>query len=229
MDIKELTQGFSVKDKTALIVGCGGLGTNIAVHLAGAGMKKIYLCDFDAVNESNLNRQFLYTKDDIGSKKCERLRERLYNYSPDTEFISIDKEIVSGEDLSFANDCDIIISAVDNTKARKALEEFSDKLDIPVVFGGIDGFYGTVYLYIPKKSPCPKCAGIYTDITAKTNVSATAGIIGSMQGNISLKYLLTNDNSMSGKIYLFDGDLWETLPIIKQKDCSKCSSIEVIR
>ncbi len=229
MDIKEITQGFSVRDKTALIVGCGGLGTNIAVHLAGAGMKRIYLCDFDTVNESNLNRQFLYTNNDIGSKKCEKIKEILSLYAPDTDFIATDKKILCGEDLSFADDCDIIISAVDNIEARKALEEFSHKLDIPVVFGGIDGFYGTVYMYIPKKSPCPECAGIYTDVKAKTNVSAAAGVIGSMQSSIALKYLITNNISLSGKIYLFDGDLWETLPIIKQKDCSKCSLTEVIR
>lgn len=229
MDIKEITQGFSVKDKTVLIVGCGGLGTNIAVHLAGAGMKKIYLCDFDTVNESNLNRQFLYTKADIGKKKCEKLKERLSLYSPATDFIAVDKKICCGEDLSFAEDSDIVMCAVDNLKARKAIEEFSDSTKIPTVFAGIDGFYGTVYFYIPKKSPCPECAGIYTDKKAKTNISATAGIIGSMQGNLALKYLLTKDDSLSGKIYLFDGDLWETLPIIKQKNCSKCSLIEVIR
>ncbi len=229
MNIKEITQGFSVDDKTALIVGCGGLGTNIAVHLAGAGMKKIYLCDFDVVNESNLNRQFLYIKDDIGSKKCIVLKERLSRYSPDTEIIAVDKKIICGEDLSFADDCDIVICAVDNSEARKALEEFSDTADIPTVFAGIDGFYGTVYLHIPKKSPCPLCAGVYSDKKAETNVSTTAGIIGSMQGNLALKYILTKDISLSGKIFLFDGDLWETLPIIKQKSCIKCSNIEVLR
>ncbi len=228
MDIKEQIQGFSVKSKTALIVGCGGLGTNIAVHLAGAGTGKIYLCDFDTVNESNLNRQFLFTANDIGKKKCNILKERLSVYAPDTDFYAVDKKISDDKDLTFAHDCDIIISAVDNSSARKVLEKFADITGLPVVFAGIDGFYGTVYLYVPKKSPCPECAGVYTDTKAKTNISATAGIIGSMQANIALKYLLTENASLSGKIYLFDGDLWDTLPIIKRKSCTKCNLTEVI-
>lgn len=229
MNIKEKTQGFSLQNKTALIVGCGGLGTNIAVHLAGAGMKKIYLCDFDTVNESNLNRQFLFTSDDIGRKKCEALKERLSAYSPDTEFEVLDKRIVKAEDLKTVADCDIVICGVDNAEGRKAIESFADCNNIPAVFGGIDGFYGTAYLYIPDKSPCLECAGAAYDKKAELNISSTAGIIGAIQANLAIKYLLTEDIGLSGKIFLFDGDLLETLPIVPQKNCKKCNAIEVIR
>ena len=52
-------QGFDIRKYTAAVIGCGGLGCNIATHLACAGIGKLILCDFDTVSESNLNRQFL--------------------------------------------------------------------------------------------------------------------------------------------------------------------------
>lgn len=78
-DEKAQTQGFSLKDKSALVVGCGGLGCNVAVHLAGAGIGELTLCDFDKVSSSNLNRQFMYTVEDIGNKKSQILKKDFLN------------------------------------------------------------------------------------------------------------------------------------------------------
>ena len=66
---KKETQGFSLEEFTCALIGAGGLGCNIAVHLAGAGIKELILCDDDGISPGNLNRQFLYTRDDIGEKK----------------------------------------------------------------------------------------------------------------------------------------------------------------
>ncbi len=229
LNTKEETQGFSISDKTVCIIGCGGLGTNIAVHLAGAGTGKIYLCDCDKVSLSNLNRQFFFTEKDEGKDKCEILKEKLSLYAPGTRFIAVDKKIDSVESLDFAKECDVLICAVDNAQARALLSEFAQKEKLPVIFGSIDGFYGTAYLYLPFKSPCPECAGIISDVPVKASVSSSAGIIGSMQANLAVKYLLTKDRSLSGKIFLFDGDLWETLPVRANKKCKICNTPEVIK
>lgn len=227
MNVKEQTQGFSLKDKTVCIVGCGALGTNAAVHLAGAGVKKLYLCDFDTVSLSNLNRQFLFTKIDEGFLKCKILKERLFYYSSEIDIVPTVSKITSPMDLSFAKDCDIILCCVDNAVGRRAITEYSKKEKIPSVFGGVDGFYGTAYLYLPDISPCPDCAGIINDISVKSSVSSSAGIIGAMQVNLALRYLLTDDIGSAGKIFLFDGDLWETLIIKPHSECKICKIPEV--
>lgn len=227
MSLKNVTQLFCIDDKTVCVVGCGALGTNAAVHLAGAGVKKLYLCDFDTVSLSNLNRQFLFTKNDGDFFKCQVLKERLSFYSTETEYVPVVKKIMDAENLSFAKECDIILCCVDNAQGRKAVAEFSEKHKIPSVYGGIDGFYGTAYLYIPDKSPCPFCAGIINDISIKSSVSSSAGIIGSMEVNLALRYLISDDIGSSGKIFIFDGDLWETLTIRKSKNCKTCNTPEV--
>lgn len=227
MSLKNVTQLFCIDNKTVCIIGCGALGTNAAVHLTGAGVKKLYLCDFDTVCLSNLNRQFLFTKADGDFFKSEILKQRLSYYSTDTEYVSVVKKITSAESLSFAKNCDIILCCVDNAAARRVIADFSGKEKIPCVFGGIDGFYGTAYLYLPDISPCPDCAGIINDISVRSSVSSSAGIIGSMQVNLALRYLLSDDEGSAGKIFLFDGDLWDTLIIKPHSQCKICKKPEV--
>ena len=227
MSLKNATQLFSIDDKTVCIIGCGALGTNAAVHLAGAGVKKLFLCDFDTVSLSNLNRQFLFTKNDGDFFKCQVLKERLSFYSPEIEYVPVVGKITSAQDLEFAKQCDIILCCVDNAKGRRAVAEFSKAEKIPSVYGGVDGFYGTAYMYLPDKSPCPDCAGIINDISVRSSVSSSAGIIGAMEVNLALRYLLSKDEESAGKIFIFDGNLWETLTLKPSSECIICNKSEV--
>lgn len=224
MNRKEEVQGFCISGKSACVVGCGGLGCNIAVHLVGAGIGKLILCDFDKITESNLNRQFLYTKNDIGKSKCDVLKKRLSDFSQDTEIEGIDLKIETESDMQFAKGCDIILLAVDNIDARKAVQDFAAKNRIPLVCGGIDGFYGMAYLYVPDYSPCPDCAGLNIDSQTKYNISATAGIIGSAQSALAIKYLLTENKQLAGKILIYDEDIFDTLKITPSKHCEICKN-----
>lgn len=228
MNEKEKIQGFTVKDKSVCIIGCGGLGCNIAVHLTGAGVGRLLLCDFDNICESNLNRQFLYTKEDIGKSKCIIAGERLNAYSDGTQVICEEKKIREPEDMLFAKGCDIIILAVDNADARKFVQQFCTENEIPLVCGGIDGFYGVCYLYVPGASPCPECAGLNEVSEAKHNVSSTAGIIGSLQSAIAVRYLLTGDKSLSGKLIVYDESSFDTLEIVCSNKCDICKNIKSI-
>ncbi len=224
MTEKEKVQGFSLKDKTAGVIGCGGLGCNIAVHLAGAGIGKMILCDFDKISQSNLNRQFLYTAADIGLSKCEVAAKRLSEYSEGTSVITAERKILHTDDMTFCKECDIIISAVDNAGARRVLQEFCFENNIPLVCGGLDGFYGMAYLYLPGISPCPDCAGLNTQATAKANISATAGIIGSTQAALAIQYLISQEKELSGKLLIYDGGVFDTLTIRPSQSCTICQN-----
>lgn len=211
MDIRTKTQGFSLKGKSCCLIGCGGLGTNIAVHLAGAGIGKLVLCDFDKIESSNLNRQFLYSQNDIGKEKCLVMQERLSAYNTESIFVAVPRKIEKISDLDFAKGCDLVISAVDNLACRKILEAFCDENNIPLSCGGIDGFYGIAYLYLPQATPSPSSSGFFDGEKAKYNISATAGVIGSAQAALSIQFLLTEDKNICGKALLFDGANFETL------------------
>lgn len=213
LKIKQQTQGFDLSDKTAAVVGLGGLGCNIAVHLAGAGFKRIYLFDYDTVSESNLNRQFFYKKEDIGKSKTEAAKAFLSAYAPETDFVTVEGKIEEVDNLECAKNCDIIFSALDNSETRLILETFSINHSIPLVSGGIDGFYGMAQLFLPGESARPSELGLAEKGKAQSNISAAAGVIGSLQASLGIKYLLTKDKSLSKKLFIFDETEISTLKL----------------
>lgn len=208
---KAMTQGFSLADKSCAVIGLGGLGTNVAVHLAGAGIGEICLCDFDIVSSTNLNRQFMYTSDDIGRNKCDVMEQRLLSYAPEVVTKKLKEKITDASQLELLKEYYIIFSCVDNNDARIILESFCRDNSIPLVHGGIDGFYGVAYLYVPSSSLTPSQAGLCQGNKAKYNISSVAGIIGSIQASLGIKYLMTKDNSLCGRILIFDENKTDTL------------------
>lgn len=220
---KSEIQGFDVSSKSAAVIGCGGLGCNIAVHLAGAGIGKLTLVDFDSVSESNLNRQFLYTAGDIGKPKAELAAVKLKKYSPNTEITFINRKINSTEDLDEIKNCNIVFLAVDNNKTREILQNFCTENKLPLVNGGINGFYGTAYLYVPERTPCLACAGLIEKENKKAlSVSSTAGIIGALQVEIGVKYLLNTNTDVAGTLHIYDNGEINKLKIKPQKNCGIC-------
>lgn len=222
---KDITQGFSLKDFTCAVIGAGGLGCNIAVHLAGAGIKKLILCDFDKISKSNLNRQFLYTEKDIGKEKVTVAKKKLEEYAPDVNISALSAKITKDSIPEELKNCDMIFLAADNKEARTALSDFSKENNIPLMMGGIDGFYGKTYLYIPDITPCPQCAGMIEGKKAQTNISAAAGIIGSLQASVGIQYLLTKDISLAGKLTVYDSDSFSSLKIVANPTCKICKNI----
>lgn len=209
MSIKSGVQGFDISKNSAVIIGCGGLGTNIAVHLAGAGIGRLLLVDFDNVEERNLNRQFFYTKEDIGRKKCNILAERLCAYAPETEI----KSRCGKFNNSLADGYDIIIIAVDNIETRKEINAFCKESKTPCVNGSIDGFFGTAYLCLPDNTPDLEAAGCLNS-TDKImhSPSVTAGIIGALEAKLATDYFFGKTDS-AGKLYIYDNNEIHALKI----------------
>lgn len=220
--MKEITPIYDIGKKSACIIGCGGLGCNISVHLAGAGIGRLFLCDFDCIEESNLNRQYMYTQSDIGKSKCRTLKERLSAYAPQAEITAVEKKISCESDLDFASDCDLVILAVDNNETRSVVNAFCLKNRIPVIDGGISDFYGRMYFCVPHKTPCLFCAGMISENGKTVSVSSTAGIIGSLEASAAIRYLSSDDEIMSGKIYVYDSDRFDTLAVRPSAECEFC-------
>ncbi len=121
------------------IAGVGGIGSNVAVNLARAGVKNFKIADFDKVEKSNLNRQF-YFEDQIGNYKVNMLEENLKRISSD---IIIEKEVLrlNRENMdAYYADCDVIVEGFDVKECKKdILEIFSAKGKFIVSANGIGG------------------------------------------------------------------------------------------
>ena len=105
---------------TVAICGLGGLGSNIAIALARAGIGKLILIDFDRVDITNLHRQ-QYKANQIGRYKTEALAENLQEIAPYIELVTITKRITETNVSSLLKDADVVCEAFDDPEAKAML------------------------------------------------------------------------------------------------------------
>ena len=115
---KELHTAFS--SATVAICGLGGLGSNIAIHLARAGIGKLILCDFDRVDITNLHRQ-QYKADQIGMYKTDALADNLREIAPYIELETHTERITEDNAVTLLQDADIICEAFDDAECKAML------------------------------------------------------------------------------------------------------------
>ncbi|UQS13564.1 ThiF family adenylyltransferase [Pseudomonas sp. HS6] len=140
----------TIEKSTALVVGCGGIGSVTAMVLAGCGIKKFILVDADAIEESNLNRQLFWTRADIGQPKVSTLKNaieaRFLNTTIETLAIEADKFAI--ENLQRQYDANIIIITADNPSSlAEEAAGIAQATGVPVVSGGYNHSNCKVYLH----------------------------------------------------------------------------------
>ncbi len=104
---------------SAAIIGCGGLGSNVAAMLLRSGVRALTLIDFDRVDDSNLNRQ-LFFRDQVGRLKTEALAETLLRIEPEARLTLVTERVTAENIVGFVLGADVIIEAVDGA-ATKAM------------------------------------------------------------------------------------------------------------
>ena len=124
----------SLADKRVLVIGLGGVGGTAIEALARSGIKKFVLIDFDVVDESNLNRQILYTKADVGRKKVDVAKERLLKINDEFEIEIFNTKIEENTLNELVLDkVDFVIDAIDYIPGKLHIIEYSNKNKIPFV------------------------------------------------------------------------------------------------
>lgn len=205
------------------VIGAGGLGCPVLTYLAAAGVGHIRIIDCDEVNITNLNRQFLHSEYDIGRKKADSASEKLkrFNSGIETEPLCMYLTDENAEEL--IGSADVVVDCVDNIKTRLIVNEACLRKKIPLVEGGITGFYGFVTDILPEYA-CLKCLG-YDENMDKEEIpalGACAGVIGALQAGECLKILLNAGNPLYGRILQYDGLLgsFDEIEIMKHENCA---------
>ncbi|MDQ0200924.1 thiazole biosynthesis adenylyltransferase ThiF [Neobacillus ginsengisoli] len=148
-----------ISRKSVLIIGAGALGSGNAEVLARAGVGKITIIDRDYVEASNLQRQQLYTEEDAAEKlpKAAAAEKRLKAINSEVKVDAIigDATPILLEEL--AADVDLMIDATDNFETRMAMNDVSQKYNVPWIYGACVGSFGMSFSVIPGKTPCLNC------------------------------------------------------------------------
>lgn len=126
-----------LKEKSIAVIGVGGTGCIVIQLLSRLPFKKIHIIDGDFVEESNLERQFLYTHKDVGRRKVDVAKEKL-----DAEHICAHSFFANEENIPIV---DLIIDCTDNIESRKSIDAFCRKNNIPWIYTGAVGLIGAIY------------------------------------------------------------------------------------
>jgi len=199
--------------------------------LAAIGVGKISILDFDIIEESNLNRQLLYTPKDLGKPKVDVLREKIQEFNPQIEVISLNQKITSQSDVEkLLPNVDLLVKAIDTPEASMEwVNSACVTTGTPYVAGGFLDSVGVVGPnYLPGKSTCFACHGFNGDITRLHGTGATFAplvtLVSSMLSMISYKILIDEAENLLSKTFTYtpsDG-MWHTEPVVVTERCDVC-------
>jgi molybdopterin/thiamine biosynthesis adenylyltransferase len=202
-------------DKTAVVVGCGALGSHIASHLARAGVGRLVLADRDFVEWHNLPRQALYAESDAAQglpkavAAARRLRQLNSLVAIDEHVIDVNPDTVEG----LIAGADVIMDGADNFEVRYLVNEACVKQGIPWVYGGVLGTYGLTAAIVPGETPCLRCLLGPMPPPGAVPTCETAGVLGPAVAVIAaletvegLKILLDKRDELLRSLVMVD--LW---------------------
>lgn len=207
-------EGFGIEGQNRLlsasvaIVGCGALGSMVAMELAGAGVGKLVIFDFDTVDVSNLQRQFFYETQECGKRKSQVLSGRIVSLNPgvvvECHDIFLDEEKAS----TLFRNVDFVVDATDNPASKEMVEKVCRKLNMPCCIGGVSGFHGQVMTITPGKTTMSDVFGEESQGVLPCQVSGVLGsaaaLCASIQASETIKYLAHVGETLQGKILTFD-------------------------
>lgn len=202
-------QQLALADRSALIIGCGGLGGYVIEELARIGVGHITVTDGDVFNESNLNRQLFCTAENIGQSKAEAAAERIRIVNPDVELTAIAQLLSISEISELVEKADVVVDALDNVRDRLVLEDICKEKMVPLVHGAIQGWNLQVGLSTPGSELLHRLYGTASQeandpSSAKTSLCSTVACCASMEVAEAIKVLTGQESELAGKLFLMD-------------------------
>jgi adenylyltransferase/sulfurtransferase len=211
--LSEIGVKGQLKLKTAkvLVVGAGGLGCPVLLYLAAAGVGTIGVCDFDFVDESNLQRQVLFGSLDIGMPKAIVAAEKLSKINPLVRIIVHNLMLTKHNALEIFKEYDIIVDGSDNFPTRFLINDACLIVNKPYVFGAIYKFEGQVSVFNYQNGPTYRCLvpeqPVSSEVLTCSKIGVLGvlpGIIGAYQANEVIKMITGLGSVLSGKLLMID-------------------------
>src|SRR5437899_2362049 len=216
-------------DAKVRCVGAGGLGSPIAMYLAAAGVGTLGIVDFDRVDLTNLQRQLLHDTDDVGRPKVDSAADRLRGLNPGIDVVPFDTMLTSENAFEILGQYDVIIDGSDNFPVRYLVNDATQMLGKPLVYGSIYQFEGQATVFLPgKESPCYRCLfpqppppGAVPNCAEAGVFGVLPGIVGCIQATEAIKLIVGVGEPLVGRLLIFDAmDMdFQTVKIRRDPSC----------
>ncbi|MDX2302774.1 MAG: molybdopterin-synthase adenylyltransferase MoeB [Microscillaceae bacterium] len=211
-----------LKAAKVLVVGSGGLGSPLLLYLAAAGVGTLGIVDFDVVDDSNLQRQVLFTVDDVGQPKVEVAKRRIQALNPYIQVNTYNTPLTSENALEIIKDYDVVADGTDNFPTRYLVNDACVLLDKTNVYASIFRFEGqaSVFNFRDKDGnlgpnyrdlyPTPPPPDLVPSCAEGGVIGVLPGIMGTLQANEVIKVITGVGETLSGRFFVFDAASFET-------------------
>ncbi len=213
-----------------LVVGVGGLGSPVALYLAGAGVGTIGIVDDDVVELSNLQRQVLHGTGDVGRPKVESAAETLCELNPTVTVNRHCERLLPDNAAATIAGYDFVVDATDGFASKFLIADACHFAGVPYSHAGILAFTGQTMTVMPGESACYRCLfGEPPPCRAQGDapagpLGAVAGVIGSVQATEAVKYAVGCGDLLVNRLLTYDALAmrFRTVTVSREEDCPLC-------
>jgi molybdopterin-synthase adenylyltransferase len=219
-----------LRASSVLVVGLGGLGSPVAMYLAAAGVGRLVLADFDAVDLSNLQRQILHSTERLGMPKAESALIALAALNPEVDLVVVKRSLSDATLPGLLSQVDLVVDCSDNFATRFAVNAACVAAGKPLVSGAAIRMEGQIAVFSGQPGgPCYQClytrdGGSDDTCTANGVLAPLVGIVGSIQATEAIKVLTGLGEPLIGRLLLLDASAmeWRSLRVPADPECPVC-------
>jgi len=221
-----------LKAARVAVVGAGGIGAGAIPALAGAGVGHLTIVDDDKVELSNLQRQPLFTTDEIGQSKAGLVEHFVKRRNQNIEVRTVAERIDTANADRLLSGHDLILDGTDNFATRLTVSDAAVRLGIPLISAAAQQFQGQVALFRGK--PCYRCFVGDAFDADDCDTCAELGVLGALTGTmghfaalLAIRAIVGIAPDAAGTLHLFNGLTldWRKIRIAADPACRTCSSI----
>lgn len=214
------------------LIGLGALGSPAAYYLAAAGIGKLKIIDSDIVEISNLHRQILHFTNNLYQEKTNSAYQKLKLLNADCNIEIVNERIVAGNAKRILKDSDFVVEGSDNFPTKMLINDACINLGIPFTIAGVLRFHGQIMTVIPeKKTSCYRCIfgnlegeNIGMSCSEAGVIGFIPGILGCLEANEALKYILKIGELVINKILYIDllRNSFNFINVYRDENCIAC-------
>lgn len=217
----------------AVIVGLGALGSCVANNLVRAGVGQVVLIDRDLVELHNLQRQMLYSEEDLDRPKAVAAAEILRKINTAVEIEAYTKDFNVSNAESLISGADVVLDGTDNLQTRFLVNDVCVKHSVPWVYAGAVGTGGMVMPILPGRTPCFRCLvpslpgpGVLQTCDIAGVLNTIPGLVASLECTLAYRILTGQPDAVEGRSSLVQVDAWqqtfERMTVKKRENCPCC-------
>ena len=212
-----------------VVLGAGGLGFPVLSYLGAAGVGAVVIVDHDTVQASNLNRQCLFSENDIGEPKATAAARHLAALNSEVRWEPVQAPLSEELAGGLLANADFAVDCADNWEARVALAAAAWRVGVPLLHGAVASFEGTLAWFEPPSGPCFRC--VYPEPPtaggATPVLGAVAGVVGSLIAAEAIRAMCGIGGRHPGTLLLLDLErcTFDRVRVAVRSGCPLCGGL----